>query len=222
VRRSQDLVLYVGLVIAIVLAIVVSLSLGYESTVFMIKEGGPVESLTAVLYVVCFIIILVSGRWAFLRDKPYFALLPVIFCMRELDFDKRFTGIKFYKIKFFLSDDISLLGKIFAFSVLVTILLLVYSMIKNHWRTFVLEVRERTSFGIGVLVVFSLCVVAKSIDGLGRKLRSVGLEASPAVEQCAAVVEEYVELGIPLAMLIVFVSYFRRRNRAAMVVNTGC
>jgi len=177
---------------------------------FIVAEGGPVETVSAVLYFACFLLVLMKGGVPFFISRPYFALLPLIFGLRELDFDVRFTGIKIYKVKFYLSHEISLLTKIIAFSAVATIITLLLLMIVNESRVFYAELKQKSYIGRGAFLIIFLIAVSKSIDGLGRKLASVGLAVSPAVLRNAPVAEEFLELGIPMIMFLLFWNYFQR------------
>jgi len=177
---------------------------------FIVAEGGPVETISAVLYFACFLLVLLKGGVPFFISRPYFTLLPLIFGLRELDFDVRFTGIKIYKVKFYLNQDISLLAKIIAFTVVAAIATLLVLMIARESRAFYAELKQHSYIGRGAFLIIVLIAVSKSIDGLGRKLAAVGLAVSPTVLRNAPVAEEFLELGIPMIMFLLFWKYFQR------------
>lgn len=204
------------LVIAfIALSATICMLVDFSFAHFLVAEGGPVEAISALLYFACFLLVLVKGGVPFVVSRPYFTMLPLIFGLRELDFDVRFTGIKIYKVKFYQSEDISLLAKIIAFTVVATIITLLVSMMVKESRAFYGELRQKSSVGTGAFLIIVLIAVSKSIDGLGRKLASVGLEASPAVLRNAPVAEEFLELGIPMIMLLLFWNYFQGSTAGA-------
>jgi len=89
------------------------------------------------------------------------------------------------------------------------------SMMVKESRAFYGELRQKSSVGTGAFLIIVLIAVSKSIDGLGRKLASVGLEASPAVLRNAPVAEEFLELGIPMIMLLLFWNYFQGSTAGA-------
>jgi hypothetical protein len=203
---------YYMVIAFIALSATICMMLDYSFAHMLVAEDGPVETISAALYFACFLLILLKGGGPFFISKPYFALLPLIFALRELDFDVRFTGIKIYKVKFYLNQDISLHAKIIAFTVVATIATLLVLMIARESRAFYAELKHHSYIGSGAFLIIVLIAVSKSIDGLGRKLAAFGLAASPAVLRNAPVAEEFLELGIPMIMVLLFWKYFQRNT----------
>lgn len=69
---------------------------------------------------------------------------------------------------------------------------------------------SRSIISIGALIVFMLLVISKLLDGIGRKINRVGLEIGEMASSHLSTVEEILELGIPIVLLITFSVYFKK------------
>lgn len=94
---------FVVVLVLLVLLFAFSTTLDDATRTALLSEDGPVEIVSAVLYFVCCGYALIRGGGAFLKKYPYFIMIPLLFGMRELDFDKRFTTIGVLKSKFYVS-----------------------------------------------------------------------------------------------------------------------
>jgi hypothetical protein len=184
----------------------------------LLKEGGPVEVASAVLYLVCVAYALLKGGFVFFKERPYFIVIPLVFALRELDFDKRFTTVGLLKSKFVFSPLVPLHEKLIGIPILALIalmlMLMLMLMLKRHLRECWDELKKGSVAGVGVALVISLIVVSKTFDGLERKCTSFGLTVSPLIAKYSSVVEEILELGIPVIMLLLFNHYFSHRNHS--------
>lgn len=201
-----------GTTIALILAVfLVALLLEEPSRESFLREGGPVEMASALIYFFCFGLVAAWGRLFFFEAYPYFALVPLLFGLRELDIDKAFTTTGIFKIRFFTSAEVPFYEKIFGFLLITALLYMIYALIRHQTKNYLGELRKRTPLAIGASLVAGLTIVSKTLDGLGRKLESVGINVSESVNNHSSELEEILELGIPIAMIITFVYYFRER-----------
>jgi len=180
----------------------------------LLSEDGPVEIASAVLYFVCCAYALIRGGGAFLKKYPYFIVIPLLFGMRELDFDKRFTTVGVLKSKFYVSPLEPLHTKLVVIALGIAVIVLIAMMLKNHLMALWESVRSGGALGWGVVVVLAMLVVSKSLDGLERKCTSIGLSVAPLLAKYSSVAEEIVELGIPVIMLLLFSHYFRQNEQS--------
>ena len=81
---------------------------------------------------------------------------------------------------------------------------------------FLQGLRKRAPVALGVALIFFLLAFSTSIDGLARKLKPFGIETSAEVSRWAGSVEEVLELGIPIYMLLTFHAWLSRRRAVSL------
>lgn len=205
----------VALLLALLFLFVFSASLDDTTRKAFFNEDGAVEIASAVLYFVCCTYVLLKGGFGFLQRFPYLVVIPMLFGMRELDFDKRFTTIGVLKSKFYVSPLVPLHTKLLVIALGLVVIALILLMLKRHFADFWDGVRNRTAFGWGMLLVLVMLVVSKSLDGLERKCTSLGVAVSPLIAKYSSVAEEIIELGIPVMMLLLFSHYFSQSKQVS-------
>jgi hypothetical protein len=77
-------------------------------------------------------------------------------------------------------------------------------IVRNHISSFLEGLRLVSVEATGVAAALLLLGFSKSIDGIARKLAPLGVDLSGRVSFLAGAIEEVMELGIPLLMIIVF------------------
>lgn len=212
-RRAQSHIL-TGLAAIAILGLAVAVSLA--SAPFragMIVEDGPVEALSVFGYVLC-IALLLRDDGDRARFKAVIVLLAA-FALRELDFHNSYTILGITQTRFYISPDVPIREKLLAFGAIAALAVAVLRILWTHLRGFVRSVRKREPAAVAVLAGLSFIGIAKSLDGLSRKLADVGLAASETVVETATIFEETLELGIPAMFLIGIVAH--RRGLAPQV-----
>ena len=97
----------IGYVIALVLAtIAISALAPADVRSFLASEGGPIEWATVACYAAALGYIGFRGLY---QKAKWIFWLVVVFMMRELDFDARFTTGKITKLDFYRAPDLQLL-----------------------------------------------------------------------------------------------------------------
>ena len=134
------------------------------------------------------------------------------FGLRELDFDKRFTTMGIFKSRFYLSNEVMIGEKMVAVLISALFLVCLFFLLKNFARSFAEGIKARQGQSLTVLIALVFMVSSKSIDGLGRKLKPAGIVVSQSVSSLAGVIEESMELMIPL-LFIVAITEFSRTPR---------
>ncbi|MEM7170793.1 MAG: hypothetical protein AAF530_11525 [Pseudomonadota bacterium] len=174
-------------------------------------EHGIAESLSAFGYFACVLVMGGYGGSAFLKRNWFLAVILIAFCARELDFDKAFTAEGVLKSRFLMSPDVSLQAKIVAYTILAFVLWCGLLALKNHGPRFWQALRHR-SLDPGhwcILLPIILLGVAKTVDGLGRKMKSIGLEVTQETEIISHYAEESMELAAPILFIVAAVYYIR-------------
>ncbi len=178
----------------------------------LFDEGGIVEVASALGYFLCAAQILYKGKTNYFREYYYFWVLIIMFGLRELDFHKRFTTMGILKIRFFTSADVPLLEKFVGFLIILLLLHVIITIFKKHFRHFIEGLKNYSTIHIGVLIAVLLLVISKTLDGISRKLGSIGKEIGTEIYQHLAAFEEVLELGIPMILIIIFRAYFDKHK----------
>jgi hypothetical protein len=181
----------------------------------LLTEGGPIEMSSALLYFVCFGLICYRGGLRFFKSYAYLALVPLLFGMREFDLDKAFTTTGIFKTRFFTRADVPFYEKIFGFLLIAALLYMVYALIRHQTKNYLRGIIAFTPLAVGATLIAGLVLVSKTLDGLERKLESVGVSVGPLVAEHSSDLEEILELGIPIIMLLTFWNYFSQRSEEA-------
>ena len=191
---------------------VLTLFLDEQSKKFFIKEGGLIESATALGYFCCIAIIVYRGRFEYIRRYYYIFLLIIFFMLREMDFDTKFTTTGIFKLRFFTSATVPLFEKIIGVILVILLLYILFTLIHRHFKDFLLNLKKRNTIGMGVLSTCGLLALSQSLDGLDRKLKGLGIAISHQTSLHANAMEEIAELGIPIMMFLTLSAYFRKKK----------
>ena len=186
---------------------------------FLIKEGGVIESLSALGYFLCVLFILLKGGWYYIKKYNYFFILIILFGLRELDFDKRFTTMGIFKSKFYVSSSVPMIEKFMGLLVIGVLLYILVSIVKNHSKGFFSKIKQLSPVHIGVLITFLIIVFSKTIDGIDRKLGYMNIFMDEQTATHFEVVEEVLELGIPLLILSTLFIYFSIEKQHKLLFN---
>lgn len=208
----------IGLAIALVLATIAIGALApADVQSFLASEGGPVEWATVACYAVALGYIVFCGLY---QKAKWIFWLIVVFMMRELDFDARFTGGKITKLDFYLAPDLHLLQALYAVALLGGFFFVVFMVVKSYGRNFAVEVKEGTPIGLAAILALMATGLSKLIDGPRRKASRMGIDLSEQQIVILQIVEESLELLLPL-MIIVALSHYHRTLQSPSSFATG-
>jgi len=184
----------VGLVAILVLVAVVLIFVRDQS---LMSEDGPIEILSAAGYVVC---IALMFRLRHLVSILPFVVTLLAMGLRELDMDKRPFTEGLLKSRQYIGDTVGPVERIVSLVILLGIIAAVVTLIYRHGRTFLAALKRANGAALCVAGAIGLVVVSKSLDGLGRKLEPLGITITEAQNTYAGMIEETLELGIPLML----------------------
>lgn len=204
--------IYAILSLSLILLAAFVVYLGPTEAKSLLGETGPIERASALGYFLCAGYMLLAGGRDFAKRHAYIIVLVTLFGCRELDFDKRFTTMGILRSRFYMSSEVPLLEKLVGLIVIALLLWAVINIVKNHLTSTLANLSKLNERAVGVLMIFVLLAVSKSIDGLARKLKPLGVETSQQVSFLASSVEEVMELGVPILMIAVFHSWRRSRT----------
>ncbi|HNQ75673.1 MAG TPA: hypothetical protein PKM39_03455 [Pseudothauera hydrothermalis] len=204
-KQTLRAYLVTGLGLGLLFAL--SVPLDETARIWLLKEGGAIETLSAVLYLVCAAYMLSWAQRA--RAWPYVVLM-VLFAMREADFDKRFTEVGVLKSKFLFSPLVPLHQKLIGGAVLALALYVLVTIVRRDGLSFVRALHARSVEAWGRAVAILLVLASKALDGVGRKLADMGIVLDPVIDLHAGALEEVLELGIGIFILLACRLKFRR------------
>ncbi|UWQ22523.1 hypothetical protein [Jannaschia sp. W003] len=163
----------------------------------LFAEGGVVEAATAGL-------LAAAGSAALVLRRPWAGTALVLLALRELDLDKRAVSEGILKLRQY-SGDAPLGEKIAGLLVIALILAILWRFARAL--PSVLRAARRETWARLVLLAFALVVVAKTLDGLARKLAGIGVEISAEAAARAPAFEESLELLFGACLLWAVLAY---------------
>lgn len=197
-RGIPDTTLILAWALALILAFVsydlIRSSAGY----WILREGGGIESVSAVLLAVC-ALLYVRGRGAG-RDW-HVSVGLLLLSMRELDFDKRFTNDGVLQLRLYSGDN-PVVEKAIGAAVILLILVVLVRLARYQLRPWVAALWRRSAWAWLFAAAGVLIVVAKSLDGIARKLAPLGIQVPEDLSALSSRVEELFELYFALALLV--------------------
>jgi hypothetical protein len=209
----------IGFAIALVMATIAFGALApADVRSFLAREGGPIEWATVACYAAALGYIVFRGLY---QKAKWIFWLVVLFMMRELDFDTRFTSGKITKLDFYVAPDLHLLQAVYALALLGGFFLVVFMVVKSYGKTFAIEVKERTPIGLAAILALMAIGFSKLIDGPGRKASYVGLDLSDQAIAILQIIEESLELLLPLMIIVALSHYYHRTVRSSAAFATG-
>ncbi|MEO1408023.1 MAG: hypothetical protein AAFV54_16270 [Pseudomonadota bacterium] len=200
--RARQNMTTLGTALAVTVAVyVVALSLSPDEAERFTAESGPVETASAVFYILgamCLAALLP-------RSWPYFVVM-VAFALREFDLDKRGFTEGLLKSKQYVSSEVSLIERLYSILLLGFILTALFLVVRRGFQAFLTGLKGGNGIALSVLFGLFFGATSKLIDGLGRKLEPFGITLSDRSAQAAALYEEVAEFGMALSLFLVCVA----------------
>lgn len=207
-----------GLVaLCVAVAVLAWAVLSPEAVLRLMAESGPVEAATAPLYFLAAIYVLVAGVPR-IEPSPVLPLCIVLcgFGARELDLHKAFTGTSVLKVSFYLGPA-PLAHKLVALGVVGAVLGAVLHLLTRHGRRIWRGLRQGRPAAITVAVFAVTMVVAKIVDRSRMVLlEDFGIALGSSATALFIALEETLELGLPLLVLLGLLRHRRPAARAAL------
>jgi hypothetical protein len=166
----------------------------------LLKEGGVVETLTEVLFVlvaaaVWYLWPAMRGGW---RSRLALSVCFVAFAAREMDLHIAFTGTSVLKVSFYLRDA-PWHQKVVALGVVSTVALAMIHLARTYARPYRQAVRDRVPVAVTVTVFGVAMAVAKVLDRSVNVLAGdFGVEVTAATAALVSSLEETLEVSLPI------------------------
>lgn len=205
IKRQHCYWLYGLVLLGLIVLLVFVESADVDLKNALINEGGPIESVSAAGYFICLIMmVLFKGEEG--KSAWHVRYVLLIFGLRELDFDKRFTTWNISRIELYLyphlSANIPIVEKVIGAAVILLLLYSVCMLAARHFWGIVSAIRQREAYAIGVVIGILLLGGAQVLDGLKRELATIGIHGKSDVDQLVRGAEEILELGAPIMFTI--------------------
>ena len=197
-------VLFLLLIISGIMAIIF---LPASLTYLITKEWGPIENAQVIFYVTGALV-----SWIYARQKIWDggyqgSLILLIFAMRELDFQKKFTGISITRTKYYFHSDAALTAKLLCALIVISILVLFFLFIKKNIRGFYKNVKALKNWSLSVIAGLFSMLLAILLDSITRVFESLGIESVKHGHLLKNPFEELFELAIPFFFLNALLLY---------------
>lgn len=210
--RSRWLTLPAPLLAAL-LAVLMWLSLAPAQVMHVMREGGPIEGMTEILYFV-----LAAALWlsplAVGERRTTLALSVILAAAgaREMDLHKHWTGTSVLKVSFYLRDA-PLHQKIIAFVILALIAAAAIHLLRQHGKALWLRLKAREPVACSIALFFITMVISKVLDrSINVLAEDFGISSSASVLALVSALEETVELALPVMAGLARWQYLRLRN----------
>lgn len=173
------------------------------------REHGGLELASALLYLWAAAVWMARQGWQGLaRDWQVPAVL-LMMSGREFDIDKSLTSVGLLKSDLYLTAEAPVWERLLGVVVLTFAVVTLVRLARRQGRGFLAGVRRGAPAQLAVLTGLLVAVLAKTVDGLGRKLQSFGIALDPAMGAWIGSAEEVIELFVPLLFLAAIVQAAR-------------
>ena len=177
----------------------------------LIWEGGPLETAQVMLYIVAASVSFFYARRNIWKDGFSGAFILLLFVMRELDFQKKFTGVSITRTKYYFNYDAPLLSKILFGLLLIFLVFFIVSFIIRHWKQFIYSIKKRETWTLFLLCGIIFILLANVTDSTPRILKTIGIQPPDKIHLFKNFVEELFELAIP-ALFLISLIYYRKTH----------
>lgn len=205
--RVNPLIVFGACLAVILIFIAVDVAFFMQGASFK-REGGGLETATAVLYCVAAVSFLRVAPEGAYRTFWHIPVLLTLFAMRELDMDKAFTPAGILSTKLY-AGDAALSTKLISGAVALGVLAVALRTLRHGLRPMRRAWADGARWPWFAAVTTALLGITKSIDGLGRKLLDFGIVISNDVDATAALLEETGESLIPVFAIMAIYARWR-------------
>lgn len=175
-------------------------------------EGAAVERGTSVALLLAAGAMLLASRHGGWRGRWHLVALLVMLALREMDFDKAILSEGVLQLRLY-SGDAPLAEKLIGAGIVAFAVWLMVRLLRHDLPSWLRGVRSGRPIPLILLAGGIAVVVAKSLDGLARKLQPFGVTLTPETERILVAAEESLELGFALALLVAVLLWWQRDAR---------
>ncbi len=185
-----------------------------EDTALVFKEGHAIETLSVLMLAIGIVLwFTLAGPYA-LREWQIPVLLALM-AAREMDFDKRFGDYGLLKLRTY-TGDAPMTVKLVGGAIILLALVASWRLLRRNMPFWWARLRTGHADALLILGAFVTGVVAKTLDGIGRKL---GVTLPANIDMLAGRVEEVLELVCYWMLCIALARMTAVENRAAVYLD---
>lgn len=173
----------------------------------LIKENGLIEIAQCTGYAAGALISWSYAKRGIWKGGLNGGTVLLLLALRELDFQRSFTGISITRTKFYFSAQVPILIKVIGGCIALSMLSALMLLIARNTRSLVQGMRERKEWAFSAASGVILLPVALILDASLRFLEFFGIRASKEAHLAKTVFEEMTELAIPSLFLIALIQY---------------
>ncbi len=201
----------IGVLIAFALGLVWLLAQPEPELKRLASEGEGIETASAIGFGLCALAVWARTRTA-AASKVMVSVLMLVLVARELDLDKSQFTRGLFKSSQYLRGDVPVGEKLIGALILLAIAGCLIALIRREWATLRdgLRVRHAGIAALGVAAVFA--AIAKSLDGIARKLEPLGIVVDEGWIVPLQGTEELMELTIAALLLVAVLVPWRGRR----------
>ena len=153
-------------------------------------------------------------------SRWYLVTFIVLLLLREADLHVRFTESSIFGSRLYFQTDTSILTIVLGTAIILLVLCVLFLTMTLHFRDFVRQVFRRVASAWFIALALFLAILARSVDGVKRKLAMIHVDVSREAEFRFMQLEEIAEMGIPLALCIAAIFCFKEEpTRMARIQN---
>jgi len=198
-------------VLLLVLILVVGINLlPSELAATLVQEHQPVEILTAVgyLFATCWLILTALVKYE--RWLISASFVVALLGLRELDFHSRFTSMGIMKTEFYISPEVPGTEKAIVSILVLIILGILIHLVWTRWTAFLTALKAGDIAAVNLAMAIGFGIITKTLDNNSTSIRKVVALFHNDPRTCVRVVEETMELAIPLFILLaIYHSYWK-------------
>ena len=135
----------------------------------------------------------------------------ILLAVRELDFDKRFTSEGVLQLRLYSGDN-PLWEKAIGAAIVILALVVLFLLARFQFVPWLRGLAKGMAWAWLFALSGFLIVVAKSLDGIGRKLAPLGIEVPQNISDASSRVEEVFELFFAFCIIASLMLAPRTRN----------
>ena len=200
-------------VLLLVLILIVGINMmPSELAATLVQEHEPVETLTAVGYLVatCWLImtaLVKSERWLFSA-----CFMVALLGLRELDYHSKFTTMGIMKTAYYISPKVPGTEKAIVSILVLIILCIAAHFVWTRWKSFLTALKAGDIAAVNLAMAIGFGIITKTLDSNSTSIRKVIALFHNDPRTSLRVVEETMELAIPLFILLAIYHSFWKRQ----------
>lgn len=208
--RRRDPLLLFALSCALALGWLLAGMVTAETVTDIFSESGPIEQTSALFLILSALVLSADMLWRRDWGRWHLAVLVLAAGLRELDWDKAFTDSGILQLRLY-SGDGPLSHKIAGAAIVILLVWAGLRLLRRNLPDWLRALRRADVWAWLMLAALGLYGLAKTLDGLGRKLAPWGIEISDWANRTAGRSEEAMELfGAILILQVVGLSVMWR------------